>query len=114
MRRRIAPLAAAAAWNLHQWSRLELYLSAMNENSVDGTFFRAIAHVHADEHEAARRCIDRSRYLLDTKLTALVGESYRRAYGVMVRVQQLSELEEVILRRQLFVSFSCLNVDCNR
>ena len=34
--------------------------------------------------------------MLDTKLTALVGESYNRAYTVMVRVQQLSELEEVV------------------
>ena len=30
------------------------------------------------------------------ELAALVGESYERAYGDMVRVQQLTELEEVI------------------
>jgi hypothetical protein len=63
------------------------------------------------------RFIDRTRQLVDTKLTALVGESYNRyeavvvevvarwsechrsAYTVMVRVQQLSELEEVKNRR---------------
>jgi FKBP12-rapamycin complex-associated protein len=89
-------LSAAAAWNLHHWDRLEEYIGAMTENSLDGAFFRAISAVHHNEHGAARRCIDRSRHLLDTKLTALVGESYNRAYNVMVRVQQLSELEEVI------------------
>lgn len=68
----------------------------MTENSLDGSFFRAISAVHRNEHFEARRFIDRSRHLLDTKLTALVGESYNRAYNVMVRVQQLSELEEVI------------------
>lgn len=33
---------------------------------------------------------------MDTELTAMAGESYERAYGAMVCVQMLSELEEVI------------------
>jgi len=33
---------------------------------------------------------------LDTELTAAAAESYQRAYGAMVSVQMLSELEEVI------------------
>ena len=33
---------------------------------------------------------------MDIELTALIGESYSRAYSLMVRVQQLAELEEVI------------------
>ena len=40
--------------------------------------------------------VDKARELLGTELAALVGESYERAYGDMVRVQQLTELEEVI------------------
>ena len=40
--------------------------------------------------------IDSARDLLDTELTALSGESYQRAYGAMVSVQMLAELEEVI------------------
>ena len=32
---------------------------------------------------------------MDTDLTAMAGESYQRAYGAMVNVQMLSELEEV-------------------
>ena len=40
--------------------------------------------------------IDVARDALDTELTALVGESYNRAYSAMVQVQLLSELEEVI------------------
>lgn len=42
-----------------------------------------------------------ARELLGTELAALVGESYDRAYGDMVRVQQLTELEEVIRYSQL-------------
>lgn len=40
--------------------------------------------------------IDSARDLLDTELTAMVGESYQRAYNAMVAVQMLAELEEVI------------------
>ena len=32
---------------------------------------------------------------MDTDLTAMAGESYQRAYGAMVNVQMLAELEEV-------------------
>lgn len=34
--------------------------------------------------------------MLDTELTAMAGESYQRAYGAMVSVQMLAELEEVV------------------
>lgn len=37
-----------------------------------------------------------TRDLLDTELTAMAGESYQRAYGAMVVVQMLAEMEEVI------------------
>lgn len=40
--------------------------------------------------------IDMCRDQLDTELTAMVGESYQRAYNTMVAVQMLAELEEVI------------------
>lgn len=33
---------------------------------------------------------------MDTELTAMAAESYQRAYGSMVSVQMLAELEEVI------------------
>lgn len=38
--------------------------------------------------------------LMSTELAALVGESYERAYTDMVRVQQLTELEEVIAYKE--------------
>lgn len=38
--------------------------------------------------------------LMATELAALVGESYERAYTDMVRVQQLTELEEVIAYKE--------------
>ena len=64
--------------------------------STDGDFYRAVLAVRCGDHVTARRHVEAARELLATELAALVGESYERAYGGMVRVQQLSELEEVM------------------
>ena len=40
--------------------------------------------------------IPKARDILDLEVTAMVGESYQRAYPSVVNVQMLSELEEVI------------------
>lgn len=42
-----------------------------------------------------KQYIDQTRDILDAELTGLVGESYNRAYGVMVNTQLLSEMEEI-------------------
>lgn len=47
-------------------------------------------------YSASFQYIDSARELLDTELAAMAGESYQRAYGAMVSVQLLAELEEVI------------------
>jgi phosphatidylinositol kinase/protein kinase (PI-3 family) len=96
VRRDVAPLAAAAAWNLGQWELMPQYLSSMDEGKSESEFFRALLSVHRRQFPEARRHIDRTRVLLETELTALVGESYNRAYRVMVQVQQMAELEEII------------------
>ena len=63
--------AVSQALSRSRWSRVPAWLSAA---------------VH----------VEHARELLGTELAALVGESYERAYPDMVRVQQLTELEEVI------------------
>lgn len=47
------------------------------------------------QYSVAQDYIDRARDMLDTELAAMAAESYQRAYGAMVQVQMLSELEEV-------------------
>jgi FKBP12-rapamycin complex-associated protein len=66
----------------------------------DGTFFKALLNLHKENYEESHKYINRTRELLDTELRALVGESYNRAYKVVVKVQQLSEMEEVINYKQ--------------
>lgn len=101
IRRAVAPLAAAAAWGLNQWDRMDTYISVMKQESPDRSFFNAILFIHRGQYEEASRQIVLARDLLATELTALVSESYNRAYGVVVRVQMLAELEEIITYKTL-------------
>jgi len=95
MKTQMAPMAAAAAWNLSEWDVMRQYVGAMDESS-EGTFFRAILAIHREEFVVAQSLIDKTRHIIDTELAALISESYNRAYDVIVRVQQLSEMEEII------------------
>ncbi|PRQ22228.1 putative non-specific serine/threonine protein kinase [Rosa chinensis] len=109
----MAPMAASAAWNMGEWDQMAEYVSrlddgdetklrglgntaASGDGSSNGTFFRAVLLVRRGKYDEAREYVERARKCLATELAALVLESYERAYINMVRVQQLSELEEVI------------------
>ncbi|CAH9071216.1 unnamed protein product [Cuscuta epithymum] len=109
----MAPMAASAAWNMGEWDQMSEYVSRLDDGdetklrvlgnttatcdgSSSGTFFRAVLLVRRGKYDEAREYVDRARKCLATELAALVLESYERAYSNMVRVQQLSELEEVI------------------
>ncbi|PWZ00165.1 putative TOR1-1-phosphatidylinositol 3-kinase [Testicularia cyperi] len=95
-RRHMAPLAAAAAWSLGQWDIMDDYISAMRSDSSERSFYRAILHTHRSQRAAANKQIAKARESLDSELTALISESYGRAYDLMVRTQMLSELEEAL------------------
>jgi FKBP12-rapamycin complex-associated protein len=99
VRRDIAPIAATAAWGLGKWDELEEYVGCMR-NTVDSNFFSAILAISKEEYKEAHMHIENSRDILDKNVTALVGESYNRAYDMIVTVQQLAELEEVIEYKQ--------------
>ncbi|KAL3814338.1 hypothetical protein ACJIZ3_015606 [Penstemon smallii] len=109
----MAPMAASAAWNMGEWDEMAEYVSrlddgdetkhrvlgntaATGDGSSNGTFFRAVLLVRRGKYDEAREYVERARKCLATDVAALVLESYERAYSNMVRIQQLSELEEVI------------------
>ncbi|KAL6852270.1 phosphatidylinositol kinase- protein kinase tor1 [Amphichorda felina] len=100
VQRKIAPLATAAAWGLGKWDSMDSYLSSLKRHSPDRAFFGAILSVHRNQFREAISCIQQAREGLDTELSALVSESYNRAYEVVVRVQMLAELEELIVYKQ--------------
>ncbi|KAL3621059.1 hypothetical protein CASFOL_035971 [Castilleja foliolosa] len=109
----MTPMAASAAWNMGEWDQMAEYVSrlddgdetklqvvgntaATGDGSSNGTFFRAVLLVHRGKYDEAHEYVERARKCLATEVAALVLESYERAYSNMVRIQQLSELEEVI------------------
>jgi serine/threonine-protein kinase mTOR len=101
MRELIAPWAAAAACNLHKFDALQSYLLHLNDNNVDTVLMKTLSALQkagdsADSLQEVREMVGRSRDLIDTELTALVAESYQRAYDALVSVQILSEMEEII------------------
>lgn len=109
VKKQIAPLAAAASWCLGHWDPMDEYISMMKQESPDSAFFRAILALHRNLFPQAILFIEKTRDLLDTELTALVGESYNRAYkydaanfSIVVRIQMLAELEEIINYKQLY------------
>ncbi len=100
VQRRIAPLATASAWGLGKWDLMDDYLNVMKLHSPDRSFFGAILALHRNQFPEATNYIEKAREGLDTELSALVSESYNRAYAVVVRVQMLAELEELIVYKQ--------------
>lgn len=100
VQRMIAPLATTSAWGLGKWDLMDDYLSVMKTHSPDRSFFGAILALHRNQFREAALYIQKAREGLDTELSALVSESYTRAYSVVVRVQMLAELEEIITYKQ--------------
>lgn len=99
--KRMAAYGAKAAWNLGDWESLRTYVDMMSDEvSEDGGFLRAVLALHEEDHQEAKRCIDTTRTLIEQRLTEVVSDSYVRAYDVAFRVQELSELEEVIAFRE--------------
>lgn len=93
---RAGRMAASAAWGLNQWDAMERYVNCIPRDTQDGAFYRAVLAIHKEQYDQAQLFIESARDLLDTELTAMAGESYQRAYGAMVCVQMLAELEEVV------------------
>ena len=105
-------LCAQAAWRLGQWDDLEKFATELNSNAVpaakpmssfgpreivghdfDGSFFSAVLHIHKKEWALAAEAIDGARKAMAARFSALMAESYNRAYPSMVTAQTLAELE---------------------
>ena len=78
------------------WAAMEGYVNGIRKDRIEGCINRAILCVHAGELGAGQNWINDARRILERELTALVNESYIRAYSSMVQLQQLAELEEII------------------
>ncbi|KAJ2945763.1 hypothetical protein O0L34_g605 [Tuta absoluta] len=96
IRKKAAKIGAAASWGLQEWDSMKKFVDAISGDTQEGAFYRAILAVHEGHWPESRHYIDSARNLLDTELSAVVSESYQRAYGALVNAQLLTELEEVV------------------
>lgn len=108
--RKAIRMCAHAAWRLGKWEDLEKYASelvkggneipsdlsnsprlvaesAKTQVEFEGAFFSAISFIHSKEWASAADAIDAARKAMDGRLTALLAESYSRAYSSMVSFQ---------------------------
>ena len=123
--RKATKFCAEAAWRLGQWDELETYADQLSSgmydasshrtthdgNSLrdvsltradfDGSFYSAILNIHKKEWSRAAGAIDGARRAMDSRFTALMAESYKRAYPSMVTAQTLSEMEEIVSFRKV-------------
>ena len=122
-RRRAVRICAQAAWRLGQWDELDKFAGQLvgvadslqtrkteaaslggkpaAKLDFDGSFFQAVLRVHKKDWITAANAIDDARKAMDSRLTALMAESYSRAYPSMVTAQTLAEMEEIVEFRKL-------------
>jgi len=100
LRQELAEEAAQVAYQLQLWDKFTERVAYTSRDSIRGNVFRAMLAIHQGDDEAARGYIRAGRRLLDTGVTARVGEGYPRAYGDILLTQQLVELEECLMVRQ--------------
>ena len=100
-----AVLGGRAAWYLNKWNLMDQFISQLSNDNVEGSFMKAVLAVHHGKYDESARLIEHTRKQLDLGITALLAESYGRAYVPLITAQQCSELEEIteylILIREL-------------
>lgn len=117
-------MCADAAWRLQQWDDLDKFATEIVSGNgggqlaatqiatgdrdnmfgsvgFEGAFFSAVLHIHRNEWVMAAAAIDAARKAMDSRFTALMTESYNRAYQSMVTAQTLAEMEEIIEYKKL-------------
>ena len=93
----LSELGARASWLLQMFPDLADAAAHMNQphQQAVATFYGAVCALQARNVTEARRLIALTRKLEDTRVSALIAESYERAYSSIVSQQQLSELDEI-------------------
>lgn len=78
VKKEIAPLAAAAAFNLFHWEMMEEHVGAMSSDLPDRSFYRAVLAVHRNQFQKAYLAIATARDILQSDLAGI--EDYTRVY----------------------------------
>ena len=85
-----------SAYHTRDWNSFKSIVKEIDKTSEDSFFFQAVLSVIENEHEKASILINQGRSKTDLSFSALIAESYSRAYDEAIRLQLFSELEEII------------------
>ena len=58
-RQKMSVMASAAAWGLGQWDSMEDYVRSIPRQTMEGSFYQALLHIHQrqfDDAQKVRRC----------------------------------------------------------
>eukprot|EP01065_Artemidia_motanka_P017419 TRINITY_DN2087_c0_g2_i6.p1 TRINITY_DN2087_c0_g2~~TRINITY_DN2087_c0_g2_i6.p1 ORF type:complete len:2721 (+),score=805.36 TRINITY_DN2087_c0_g2_i6:302-8164(+) len=96
----LAPVVAHAAWMLQDWGTMEQATDLMDSEHLQTQIHQSVLALQRDRWEAARVAIHRARQLILPDLGPLAAESYSRAYPLLVKLQVLTELEEIAMWKE--------------
>ena len=57
-RQKMSVMASAAAWGLGQWDSMEEYVRSIPRNTMEGSFYQALLHIHQRQFDDAQRVRD--------------------------------------------------------
>lgn len=92
---KIVVIGARSAWSLNEWNLMNSFVQELPNDNIDACFMRAVLAIHNENYSKSAQLIEQTRKYLDSTITALLAESYGRAYVPLIMVQQCSELEEI-------------------
>eukprot|EP00917_Polyrhabdina_sp_WS-2016_P002266 GHVP01004900.1.p1 GENE.GHVP01004900.1~~GHVP01004900.1.p1 ORF type:complete len:1418 (+),score=212.50 GHVP01004900.1:5726-9979(+) len=102
-RTEIVNMACAAMFDLREYEKMQHLLDTFPEDktditkqSYDSCLYRAVCDVASGRLQDARVRIQEARGAVDLELIASVGEGYRRSHPLIVKLQQLTELEDIV------------------
>ena len=81
-----AVIGARAAWSLNEWSLMGEFVSQLPEDNIDASFLSAVLAIHNENYQESSYLIEQTRRHLDSTITALLAESYGRAYVPLIMV----------------------------
>lgn len=92
----VAQYAARASIQLGKWDHLEKYTEKMSSRKEDTNYFKSIISMSRKDYNSAKVAIKKSRRFLESFLVGLNRQTYQNNYPKLIRLQILSELEEII------------------
>ena len=65
-------MASAAAWGLGQWESMEEYVGSIPQNTMEGSFYQALLHIHQKEFHDAQKVKSEGILKLKLKIHSIV------------------------------------------